>query len=451
LLEECEFEFAFGDDFAVDEAAAAGLADGAADFDDFGFDEEGVSGEDGAAPFDAVGAHEVADFPGVFRFAEHEDGGDLGHGLELEDAGHDGVAGEVAGEEGLVDGDVFDAGAFGVAFEIDNAIDEEERVAVGEDFEDVVDIEDAFALWNGDGRDHGPHARVFGLEGGGHFGVGAVAGFDGDDVAEDAFAGEDEVADEVEGFVACEFVREAQGFLGHDFVAADDDGAFEGSALDEAFFEERFDVFVVDEGACGADFLFVGGGCDFGGEVLGEAPVGADVGDGDAEGFAGDDGDEGAIAGFLVDGFADFPDLARGGLGDDAGFFDEFDEGARGAVTDGGLVGVHFDEGVVDAHASECGEDVFDGVHLDGAFGEGGGALDGLHFVGVCGDERLVREVDAAELEAVAFGGGFEGEGDLGSGVEGGAFKGGRACERVLNVGGHVGGVSGEGEDDSSG
>jgi hypothetical protein len=35
--------------------------------------------------------------------------------------------------------------------------------------------------------------------------------------------------------------------------------------------------------------------------------------------------------------------------------------------------------------------------------------------------------------------------------VEGGAFKGGRACERVLNVGGHVGGVSGEGEDDSSG
>jgi hypothetical protein len=29
---------------------------------------------------------------------------------------------------------------------------------VGEDFEDVVDIEDAFALWNGDGRNHGPHA-----------------------------------------------------------------------------------------------------------------------------------------------------------------------------------------------------------------------------------------------------------------------------------------------------
>lgn len=149
-----------------------------------------------------------------------------------------------------------------------------------------------------------------------------------------------------------------------------------------------------------------------------EAAVFSDVGDGDAELLVGDDGDEGAVAGFKVNGLADFPNFAGDGLFLDAGFFDKLDVGAGGAIADGGLVGVHFDEGIVDAKTDEGGEDVFDGVDADGSLGEGGGAFDGLDFGDAGVDEGLVGEVNAAEFEAVAFGGGFESKGDFFSGVE---------------------------------
>ena len=56
-------------------------------------------------------------------------------------------------------------------------------------------------------------------------------------------------------------------------------------------------------------------------------------------------------------------------------------------------------------------------------------------------DEGLVRQINAAEFETVAFRGGFEGEGDFRAGVERGAFESGRAGEGVLKVsGGHEGG-----------
>ncbi len=126
-----------------------------------------------------------------------------------------------------------------------------------------------------------------------------------------------------------------------------------------------------------------------------------------------------------MDGFADFPDFPWDGLFEDAGFFDEFDVGPGGAIADGGLIGIHFYEGIINAEADEGGEDVLYGVDADGALGKGGGALDGLDFGDAGVDEGLVGEVDAAEFEAVAFWGGLQCESDFCSGVEGGAFEGG--------------------------
>lgn len=403
---------------SVDGAGGNGGADGAAEGKDFSVNKEGVSRDDWFAEFDFVGAEEVADFSGVIRHPHDEDGGGLRHGLELEDAWHDGMSGEVALEEVLVHGEILDSGALHLGGESGDAVNEEEGVAVGEDLEDLGDIEDGFGFGEFDGGNHGAHGGVVFAKGFGGFGVGAVAGFDGDDVAGEFAPGEHEVADEVEGFVAGEFVVEAHGLLGHDFFATDDDGVFKRAAFDEAFVEEGLDVFVKGEGACGGDFVFVEFGGDHGGEVLHEAAVFADVGDGDAELLVGDDGDEGAIAGFEMDGLADFPDFSRGGLFFEAGFLDEFDIGARGAIADGRFVGVHLDEGVVDSEANEGGEDMLDGVNADGAFGEGGGAFDGLDFGDAGVDEGFVGEVDAAELEAVAFGSGLQSESDFFSGVE---------------------------------
>ena len=359
----------------------------------------------------------------------------MGHRLELEDAGHDGMSGEVALKELLVHGEVLDGGALHFGRKAGDAIDEEERISVGKDFEDVLDVENSLGFGEFEGWDHGPHGGIVFAQGFGGFGVGSVAGFDCDDVAIKFAPGEHEVADEVEGFVAGELIVEAHGLFGHDLLATDDDGVFERAAFDEALVEEGLDVFVEGEGAGGGNFFFVELGGHDGGEVLYKAAVFSDVGDGDTELLIGDDGDEGAVAGFEVDGLADFPDFTRDGLLFETGFFNEFDVGARGAIADGGFVGVHFDEGIVDAEADEGGEDMLDGVDADGAFGESSGTFDGLDLGDTGVDEGLVREGDAAEFEAVAFGGGFESEGNFFSSVEGGTFEGGFGCQRVLHVG----------------
>lgn len=128
--DDCEFEIAGGSHFAVYEAAALGVGNVAAHLEDFGLNDEGVSRHDRLAELYLIGTHEVTDLALVLGSSENHDAGDLGHGLHLEDAGHDGVSGEVSLEERLVGGDLLDAGALHVAFKADHTIDHEERVTV---------------------------------------------------------------------------------------------------------------------------------------------------------------------------------------------------------------------------------------------------------------------------------------------------------------------------------
>ena len=66
----------------------------------------GVTGRAEAGVFDAGEDHELG--VAVGDLVEQERAAGLGDGFDHEDAGHDGVAGEVALEKLLVDGDVFD-------------------------------------------------------------------------------------------------------------------------------------------------------------------------------------------------------------------------------------------------------------------------------------------------------------------------------------------------------
>jgi hypothetical protein len=125
--------------------------------------------------------------------------------------------------------------------------------------------------------------------------------------------------------MACELIVEAHGLLGHDFFATNDDCVFERTAFDEALVEEGLDVFVKGESARRGDFALVKFGGDDGGEVLHEAAVLSDVGDGDAELLVGDDGDKGSVAGFEMNGLTNFPNFTWGGLFFEASFFDELD------------------------------------------------------------------------------------------------------------------------------
>ena len=76
--------------------------------------------------------------------AENENAGGLSHGFDDEDAGHDGKIGEMAREEGLIRGDVFDAqDPFRIHFE--DAVNEQHGVTMRQNAPYLINIQ----IWHG--------------------------------------------------------------------------------------------------------------------------------------------------------------------------------------------------------------------------------------------------------------------------------------------------------------
>ena len=88
-----------------------------------------------------------------------------------------------------------------------------------------------------------------------------MAGFAGFDSAEERKADEGEVADEVESFVAAEFVGIAEGTV-HNAVFGEDDGVIEGAATDQAHGAKGLDIGFETEGAGAGQNLAKGFGID---------------------------------------------------------------------------------------------------------------------------------------------------------------------------------------------
>jgi len=231
-VDDSKHHFGFADDFAVDETTPAGFDDGFFSLGHFDFNEERIARDNGFTEFDGIGAHKVANFSRVTWEAEEKDAPDLSHGFDLEDAWHDGMTGEVAWKVPFVHGDGFHADAFGFAFDGDDTIDHEEGIAVGEKFHDIIDVEDIAAFWGDTWGEEGEGFGELFRDESGEVGVGAVAWFDGDDMTADGATEEGEIADDIENFVANEFVLEAKGFFAEDRVTANDHGVFEASAFD---------------------------------------------------------------------------------------------------------------------------------------------------------------------------------------------------------------------------
>ena len=253
VVDEHEFDFGFGDDLIADVGAAADVAGAGFDADVFGFEDELVAGDDGAAELDLVEGEQERDFAGVFEFAGEEEARELGEGFDDQDAGHHGSAGVMAFKEGFVHGDVFDAQGAAVAIHFDDAVDQEHGIAVRHEAEDAADIHDRFA--------DGQACAALRLE---HLGeladhgvVEGVAALVGDELALYGAAQEIEVADEIEDFVADAFVGEAVG--GADGAGGIEDEDIAGLEMGaQAAGLEHFGFGPGDEGACG---------CDFAGEV----------------------------------------------------------------------------------------------------------------------------------------------------------------------------------------
>src|SRR5690606_23197996 len=121
---------------AIEAPGAATAADLAA------VEEELVSGHDGPAELRLVDSHEVDELRRV-ALAEAMDAQRtrrLREALDDENARHDGVAREVALEEWLVDGHVLEPDGGLVAIHVEDAIDQEERIAMRQQLEQARDI-----------------------------------------------------------------------------------------------------------------------------------------------------------------------------------------------------------------------------------------------------------------------------------------------------------------------
>jgi hypothetical protein len=108
LLLTIEHELARADDVTADAAGALGAGDGSprllVSLTLMRADRRGAR----ACGTSPCRAHEQRGLSLHRGLAEHEDAGRLGHGLDLQHAGHDGIAGIVALKIRLVDGDVLD-------------------------------------------------------------------------------------------------------------------------------------------------------------------------------------------------------------------------------------------------------------------------------------------------------------------------------------------------------
>src|SRR5687767_8374162 len=140
-----------GGELALDVRLAVHLLDAAADAQRGDGDGQRVAGHYGAAEARVVYAAEEDELTfAPLDLLERVDRADLRHRLDDEDAGHDGRAGEVALKEVLVDRHLLDPDDAHPAGQLDDAVHEQERVAVRQD------------LLNGAGVENGFHGKTSG-------------------------------------------------------------------------------------------------------------------------------------------------------------------------------------------------------------------------------------------------------------------------------------------------
>src|ERR1043165_4589063 len=124
----------FGCELSVNFRLTAHPLDARADANGCDFDGQSVAGCDWAAKARVINAAEEDElFIAVFDLAQSIDRADLRHRFDDEHAGHDGRAGKMSLKEGFVDGDLLEADDALARHKLDDAINEQERIAVRDD------------------------------------------------------------------------------------------------------------------------------------------------------------------------------------------------------------------------------------------------------------------------------------------------------------------------------
>jgi hypothetical protein len=247
-------------------------------------------------------------------------------------------------------------------------------------------------------------------------GVEGVASFAGFDAAEERKADEGEVADKVEGLVAAELIRIAEGTV-HDAVFGEDDGIIEGAAADEAHRAEWFNIgFEAESAGAGENLAERMGIYEYFDFLLADQRVGKIDVAADMEFVGGMNGDATAV----FDDFDRFEDAEIASLAAKAAkacSIEELQERLGGTIEDGDFDVVDVDENVVDAVGIGGGEKVFGGGEQDTLLHEAGGVANASDVVAVGFDGEIV-EVHAAEDNPCVWRSGLKPELGVDAGVE---------------------------------
>lgn len=170
--------------------------------------------------------------------------------------------------------------------------------------------------------------------------------------------------------MAHELVGVAQGVV-QDGLVTDDDGVFEVAAADEALVLEHLDLAQKTEGASGGDFVFEGLGVDVERGVLrADGDVVKRYCHRNAQLIEGKYTKRYVVVS-VVNRLVDLDVFLFGFLFDEAGLFEDAEEWQGTAIAHRDFVGVEFNIEVVQPETDEGGEDMFDGVDLSVAAGDG--------------------------------------------------------------------------------
>ena len=127
------------------------------------FDAQLVAGHHRPAEFRPLdpGEHDEFVLP-VFHFGQQQRPARLGNGLHNQHPRHDRQVGKVPGKERLVDGHILDGHDPLLALDLNDAVDQQEGKAVGQNMENVDDVQRGLYRRRGCGR-MGERCRSFSL------------------------------------------------------------------------------------------------------------------------------------------------------------------------------------------------------------------------------------------------------------------------------------------------
>src|SRR5437773_1468554 len=207
FIQKREHQFGFGNDSVVDYAVALRFRHAIATRSrQLGVNENRIARKNRFAKFHLVRTHEIANTTRRVGQFEQKNTGHLRHRFDLHYSRHDWMTGEMPLKKRLVNRDGFYGRNFVFAFEADDPVNHQKRVAVRKDLHHFASVQTGIAYWDRARCAHRASPRLLASERASQFRIRSMSGLHRHHVTADTPTDQREIADNIEDFVPDEFV-----------------------------------------------------------------------------------------------------------------------------------------------------------------------------------------------------------------------------------------------------